>query len=86
MSKVRGQPSALHKMVDKNIRFKGHSYVVSHVGMAAVNPEVADPRDLSRDECVTAAILYHKMADFLPLFQKITVGGDRKSTRLNSSH
>ena len=70
MSKVKGQPSALPEMEDKFFRVKGHRYVISHVGRAAVNPEVADPRDLSRDVCVIAAILYHKMANFLPLFQK----------------
>ena len=57
-------------MVNNFFRVKGHRYVTSHVGMAAVNPEVADPRDLSRGACVTAAILFNKMADFLPLFQK----------------
>lgn len=68
MSKVRVQPSASHEMEGNFFRVKGQYYVISHVGMAAVNPEVADPRDLSRGTCVTAAILYHKMADFLPLF------------------
>lgn len=68
MSKVRVQPSASHEMEDNYFRVKGHCYVISHVGMAAVNTEVADPRDLSRGVCVTAAILNHKMADFLPLF------------------
>ncbi len=51
-------------------RVKVHAYVISHVGTAAVNPEVADPRDLSRGAYVTAAILFYKMADFLPLFCK----------------
>ena len=68
MSKVRGQPSALHKMEVNIFRVKGRYHVISHVGKAAVNPEVADPRDLLRDWHVTAAILNHKMADFLPLF------------------
>jgi hypothetical protein len=70
VSKVRGQPSALHKMEYKYIRVKGRYRVISHVWTAAVNPEVADPRDLSRDWHVTAAILFYKMVDFLPLFQK----------------
>ena len=34
----------------------------------AVNPEAILPRGCSRDCYVTAAILFYKMADFLPLF------------------
>ena len=49
-------------------RVKDERYVISHVGTACLNTEVADPRDLSRDVHVTAAILFYKMADFLPLF------------------
>lgn len=49
MSKVRGQSSALHKMEVNIFRVRGRYRVISHVGTAAVNPEVADPRDLSRD-------------------------------------
>ena len=55
-------------MVDKNFRVKGRIHVISHVGRAAVNTEVADSRDLSCDADVAAAILFYKMADFLPLF------------------
>ena len=60
-------------MKDNFFRVRGRRYVISHVRMAAVNPEVADPRDLSRDVCVIAAILYHKMADFLPRDRKSVV-------------
>lgn len=49
-------------------RVKGHSYVISHVGGHAVNPEAAHTRDWSRGCYVIGAILDHKMADFLPLF------------------
>ena len=49
-------------------RVKGYRYVISHMGTACSNTEVADPRDLSRDVYVTTAILFYKMADFLPLF------------------